>query len=88
MNKLNALNPGASSTAQAIRNAEAGRSTTGEPDGSQAYENSTPGTIGNVPGEHKTPPGARVTASMMGTSKTKEEAGVPQVKKPDADKPT
>jgi len=80
MNKPNALNPGASSTAQAVRESvEGSRMSNTVPDG-QAYENSPPGTVGNVPGAHKAPSGTRVEAGMMSTSKTSTEAGVPDVK--------
>lgn len=70
MNKPNAINPGASSTVEAIHN-QAG--TPGE----QAYENSAPGTVGNTPGEHKAVPGARVEVTMKANSKTEAEAEVP-----------
>jgi len=82
MNKPNALNSGASSTVQAVQN-------DGDGDGAQApttdshaqaYENSRPGTVGNVPGAHKAPSGTRVEAGMMSTSKTSTEAGVPDTK--------
>jgi len=80
MNKPNALNPGASSTAQAVRESVEGSQMSNTVSDGQAYENSLPGTVGNVPGAHKAPSGTRVEAGMMSTSKTSTEAGVPDVK--------
>lgn len=76
MNKPNAINPGASSTLEAIRNHDGAASGQPAPD-EQAYENSAPGQAGNVPGEHKAVPGARVDVTMKANSKTEAEAGVP-----------
>ena len=70
MNKPNAVNPGASSTLEAIQDKA------GVP-GEQAYENSAPGTVGNTPGQHKAVPGARVDVAKKANSKTEAEAGVP-----------
>ncbi|MCZ2496498.1 hypothetical protein GN316_06995 [Xylophilus sp. Kf1] len=83
MNKPNAINPGASSTAEAIRHQHDG-DTAAAATGEQAYENSAPGTVGNVPGQHKAVPGARVDVTMKANSKTEAEAGVPDTKPGDA----
>ena len=74
MNKPNALNPGASSTAQAVAAAD-GDAVAAQPvdAAEQAYENSPPGAVGNVPGAHKAIPTARVAQAMMGTSKSDAE---------------
>jgi len=80
MNKPNALNPGASSTAQAVQNDGDGAEAPTIDSHAQAYENSRPGAVGNVPGAHKAPSGTRVEAGMMSTSKTSTEAGVPDTK--------
>jgi hypothetical protein len=74
MNKPNALNPGASSTAQAVAEADGRASAAGSiPAGEQAYENSPPGAAGNVPGSHKPVPTARTAQTMKSTSKTDAE---------------
>ena len=78
MNKPNAINRGASSTADALREDTADTAQPGA--GEQAYENSVPGTVGNAPGAHKATQGARVEAGMMGIAKTATEAGVPDSK--------
>jgi len=74
MNKPNALNPGASSTAQAVAEAENGAPAAGTvAAGEQAYENSPPGAIGNVPGAHQAVETARTAQAMMSTSKSDAE---------------
>jgi hypothetical protein len=74
MKTPNALNPGASSTAQTTAAADLGLEAENPAGASeQAYENSPPGALGNVPGEHKAVASARTAQAMMGTSKTDDE---------------
>jgi hypothetical protein len=48
-----------------------------EPERAQAYENSAPGTSGNVPGEYKSNDDVGVSATMEQTAQTDSERGSP-----------
>jgi len=80
MNTPNAIKPGASATAVAIEGRVEG-AFANDPPTTQAFENSPPGAVGNVPGAHKAAAGARVDAAMKAFQMTSTELGMPEPSK-------